>query len=217
MSSAHHIPFIRMNLGPSSPCRTGWSARSAAQPEWRTVTRVPVGTASNVTSTVVLSSGAKFPPRQSNRKCSGGCQAVIVPFVNVCGPDGDSNSSINRPPSRGSNRTTPGCLPAKRNLGPRPHQRSVSVVKIANAEAGSAGTVTLTVTLSEAGVIVFEYAPRGRGKQKARRPRRIPLHPASREADRKALSEAGRSALAHLPLRLPLGSSRFVEAPADDG
>ncbi len=150
MSSAHHIPFIRMNAGPSSPWRTGWSARSAAQPECRTVTRVPVGTASNVTSTVVLSSGAKLPPRQSNRKRSGGCQTVIVPFVNVCGPDGDSNSSMSRPPSRGSNRTIAGlssrkaklraASPPKIGLGRKNRERGSRVCRNGNAHRHAVGS-----------------------------------------------------------------------------
>ena len=42
---------------------------------------------------------------------------------------------MNRPPSHGSNRTTPGCFPAIRNFGPDRHQRSVSFVKMAKAVA----------------------------------------------------------------------------------
>src|ERR1039458_8526277 len=189
------------------------------------VTRVPVGPAPNTPSPCVLSPGAKFPPRHSNWNRPGGCQTEIRPIVNTRGPDGDRTSSMNRPPSHGSNRHTPGCFPAMRNFGPQRHQRSVSSVKMANAVAGSVETVTLTVTRSEAGGIIVLRDPRAgsssvphdRGSRPTDRSRRIPLPPASREAGRMAPSVTDRSVPAR-PLRpLARGSIRCAGALADAG
>jgi hypothetical protein len=215
-----------MKAWPSCPCRTGWSARNAAQPECRTVTRVPKGTDSNITSTSVLSPGAKFTPRHLNWNRDGGCQAVMLPIVNAWGPDGDSNSSTKRPPSRGSKRNTPRCFPAMRNLGPVRHHKFVSSVKIANAVAGSVATVTLTFTRSEGVMVLVNFRavsllPHGREMQPVRPPSTTPLPPATFASHRTVLSATCRRGLAR-PARFPFWSgrcesTRSVAARADGG
>jgi hypothetical protein len=106
--SPHLRALIRMNSGTSSPWRTGWSPRIAAQPRWVTVTRVPDGDGANSTSTVVTSPAAKFDPRQVKASRAGGSQTVIVPAVKTWVWPPSVKDSNTRPPRPGSRWSTPG-------------------------------------------------------------------------------------------------------------
>ena len=143
-SAPHHSPTSRLCSAPTLPWRTGWSGRSAAQPLWVTVTRVPLGLGSNTTSTSVRSAGAKLRARQSNSSRRGGSQTRMRPIsiTRSCAPTlYDSNT---RPPSLGSSAIRPLSPGALRKRGPRRHHSSISSVKSRNASCG--GTATPTVT-----------------------------------------------------------------------